>query len=87
MAEFYADPKFIAWLAGRAPRDELIVRMALREHIQDPTTALEWEARIDALLDELKPDEIELTELLRAASRAEREIETIMVAPGEPDQA
>jgi hypothetical protein len=83
MTEFYEDPKFMAWLAGRKPRDELIVRMALRDHIRDPSTGQEWEARIDALLDELKPDEVELAELLHGADAALREIANITV----PDAA
>ncbi len=55
--------------------------MALRGGIRDPATGREWETQIDALLDELNPDEVvELAQLLRAAGRAARQIEAIVTA-------
>jgi hypothetical protein len=72
-----ADPRFRRWLAGLEPRQELIVRMAMRRDLRDPAEALRWSARIDELRDQLKLDAAGLAELLRAVTVAEREIAAI----------
>ena len=67
---FHDNPQFSRWLASLKPRDELIARLALKDDIGDAAALLAWEARVDALIDKLKPDDVELTEILAAADRA-----------------
>jgi hypothetical protein len=46
---------FVSWLADQPPRDELIMRLAIRDKISDPLLSLQWGARIAALEDIIRP--------------------------------
>jgi uncharacterized protein YmfQ (DUF2313 family) len=80
---FYADPKFVAWLADQEPRTELIARMALKTDVSDPTASYDWDARIDTLIEKLKPSDVELVEIMCAAERAYKRLEhALALDPG-----
>ena len=83
MEAFYDDPEFTNWLAKRKPRDELIVRLALRDRIRDPATGLAWAARIKMLEDAMTPAEYE--EALANVGRVARELARTM--PANDDRA
>lgn len=73
MTAFHDDPQFVRWLASLTPRDELIVRLALKDDVAD-AASVEWETKIDALIGKLQPDDVELTEILASAERAYPEL-------------
>lgn len=85
MAVFYSDPKFITWLTSLKPRNELIARIALKEDVRDPEIEREWDIRVDALIDSLKPDAVELAEILGAAQRAQLGLERAKTTDGSID--
>ncbi len=74
MANFYASPKFRRWLRSFEPREELVVRMALRDDVREPGASRAWAARIAALQADLIRTADDWAELLPAVERAKREI-------------
>ncbi len=74
---FYTDPKFMKWLASLAPRNELVVRMALKDEIRNPAASKRWNERMLELQHELIETVDDMAELLRDVERAAEEIKRI----------
>lgn len=74
---FHDDTGFVRWLEALKPRDELIVRLALRDRIRDPATGRAWAARIKVLEDAMTVAEYEevLANVTRVAGELERTLE------------
>jgi hypothetical protein len=69
-----SDPRFPAWIATLSAEDELIVRLALRNHFRHLRGDTEWSARVSKLTAELKPSERKMAHFISEASRIERAI-------------
>lgn len=67
MTAFYEDAEFVDSLISQPPRDELILRMALRDEISDPVAIEVWEARIAELEFLLSPTRAEWDGIYLAA--------------------
>jgi hypothetical protein len=66
------------WLAGLSPRDELVTRMALRDHIRDPRVSRKWEARIAKLKWDLIDTSDDIVALSTDVRRAKGQIAKIV---------
>jgi len=72
---FYNNPHFVRWLARQKPRNELIVRIALRRNIVDPAASHAWNARIGELEADLIRSVDNMAELLIDVGRVRDKIE------------
>lgn len=77
MAEFYADPKFMKWLASLKPRSELVIHMALKDEVRGPAASKKWNERMFELEHELIQTVNEMADLLRDVRRAGEEIKRV----------
>ncbi len=69
-----SDPRFATWIATLSEEDELIVRLALRNHHPELRGDAAWTARVNALTAQLKPSEKKMAHFVSQASRIERAI-------------
>ncbi len=69
-----SDKRLTAWIASLPPRQELVVRMALRDRAIN--CGPHWAPRIDVLMDQLRINsEAKLAKLLREVRNADAVID------------
>ena len=69
-----SDPRFATWAATLAAEDELIVRLALRNHHLHLRGDAAWSARVNELTAQINPSERKIAHFLSEAGRIERAI-------------
>ena len=72
------DTKFMKWLRALEPRQELVVRCALRARYPEMRADHENTARIDELRDQMQLDEDRLAMILADASIIAKDIEKVI---------
>lgn len=72
------EPKFQKWLLSLEPRQELVIRFALRRHSPSVRADRANDARVDELMALLKPDEDRLALILADASMIAKDIEKVI---------
>lgn len=77
------DPKFQKWLRSLEPRQELVIRFALRERCPSMRADRSSDVRVDELLAALNPDEDRLAMILADAGMVAKDIEKVIGAPSQ----
>lgn len=72
------DSKFQAWLVSLEPRQELVIRFALRQHFPAMRADRANDARVDELMKVLNPDENRLAMILADARMVAKDIEKVI---------
>lgn len=83
MAADPRDPEIDKWLRSLEPRQELVIRFALRERFPAMRADRGNDARVDELMGQLKPDEDRLALILADARMVAKGIENVI----EPDKS
>lgn len=83
MASDPRDPEIDKWLRSLEPRQELVIRFALRERFPVMRADRGNDARVDELMGQLKPDEDRLALILADARMVAKDIEKVI----EPDKS
>ena len=72
------DPKFTRWLLSLEPRQELVIRYALRAHFPAMRADRENTARVDELREAMRVDENGLAMILADARMVAKDIEKVI---------
>lgn len=75
------DPSVLKWLCSLEPRQELVVRYAMRSHFAKVRGDRAFSARIEEVRSALNPDETQLAMILADANEVAKHVEELI---GEP---
>ena len=72
------DPHFTRWLRSLKPRQELVIRYALRAHFPAMRVDRDNTARVDELTETMQVDEDRLTMIIADAGMIAKDIEKVI---------